>query len=306
LHSASRSRLRLLGMPEMLVRRLERGGASQRTYPVVARASGVVTRIGARPGAQVSLGQSIVTIQGVSQVLVIADVPEASLAGVHRGQPAEITFAAYPGEVRKGVVDYLFPSLNAETRTARVRITLSNPGVGLKAGMFANVTLQGTGGMAVVVPSEAVIDTGRRRLVIVRRNGTFAPAEVTIGRDAGDYTQILTGVRPGEVVVVSGQFLIDSEASLPGVIARLSAKPPPAPQLATTRGMVLSVDAVTNQVTIQHQAVPQLGWPQRTMTFKVAQPAMLRGLSRGQRVKFAFSTQPEGNSYVIRSIRMGS
>ena len=167
LRSAARSRLLLLGAPAGLGARLERGGAPQRTYPVGARTSGVVTAMGGRPGAQVRPGQSIVTVQGTGQVLVIADVPEAAMGNVHVGEPAEITFPAYAGEVRQGRVDYIFPSLNAQSRTAQVRITLPNPGGRLKQGMFANVTLQGAGGMALVVPSEAVIDTGRRTVVIV-------------------------------------------------------------------------------------------------------------------------------------------
>ncbi|MES2136347.1 MAG: efflux RND transporter periplasmic adaptor subunit [Pseudomonadota bacterium] len=225
LRSAARRRLLLLGAPSSLVARLDRGGAPQRTYAVAARRSGVVTAIGARPGAQVSLGQSIVTIQGLGQVLVIADVPEASLGTVHVGQPAEITFPAYPGDIRRGVVDYIFPTLNAQSRTAQVRITLPNPGARLKQGMFANVTLRGTGGTATAVPSEAVIDTGRRQVVIVKRNGSFIPQEVKTGRDFDQWTEILAGLQPGQEVVASGQFLIDSEASLQGFLSRLSIQP---------------------------------------------------------------------------------
>jgi Cu(I)/Ag(I) efflux system membrane fusion protein len=223
LRQAARNRLRLLGAPQSLVRRLEHGGAPQRTYPVVTRTSGVVTQIGARPGAQVSLGQSIVTIQGLSRVLIIADVPEASLASIHVGQPAQITLPAYPTETRSGIVDYIFPSLNTPSRTARVRITIPNPGLQLKQGMFANVALRGTGGMAIVVPSEAVIDTGRRQVVVVKRGGNFVAQEVKIGRDYDQWTEVLAGLQPGEQVVASGQFLIDSEASLQGMISRLEA-----------------------------------------------------------------------------------
>ena len=226
LRSAARSRLLLLGAPTSLVAHLDRGGAPQRTYPVIARRSGVVTTIGARPGAQVGLGQSIVTIQGLGQVLAIADVPEASLGGVRVGQPAEISFPAYPGDIRRGVVDYIFPSLNSQSRTARVRITLPNPGGRLRQGMFANVSLQGTGRTALVVPSEAVIDTGRRQIVIVRRKGGFIPQEVTTGRDMDQWTEIVAGLSPGEEVVASGQFLIDSEASLQGFLSRLQPNPP--------------------------------------------------------------------------------
>ena len=221
LRSAARRRLLLLGAPSSLVARLDRGGSPQRTYPVVARASGVVTTIGARPGAQVTPGQSIVTIQGLGQMLVIADVPEASLGTVRAGQPAEISFPAYPGDIRRGVVDYIFPSLNAQSRTAQVRLTLPNPGGRLKQGMFANVTLQGTGGMALVVPSEAVIDTGRRQVVVVKRGGSFIPQEVKAGRDVDQWTEIVAGLQAGDDVVASGQFLIDSEASLQGFLSRL-------------------------------------------------------------------------------------
>ncbi|WP_341633386.1 efflux RND transporter periplasmic adaptor subunit [Sphingomonas agri] len=226
LRQAARSRLLLLGAPASLVARLDHGGAPQRTYPVFAHTSGVVTAIGARPGAQVSPGQSIVTIQGLGQVLVIADVPEASLGSIRVGQPAEITFPAYPGDTRRGVVDYIFPSLTAQSRTAQVRITLPNPGGRLKQGMFANVNMQGAGGIATVVPSEALIDTGRRQVVIVKRSGRFIPQEVRVGRDSDQWTEIVAGLRPGEDVVASGQFLIDSEASLQGFLSRLQAGQP--------------------------------------------------------------------------------
>lgn len=222
LRAAARNRLRLLGLPAGAIQRLDRGGAPQRTYTVFASASGVVSRIGARPGAQVTPGQSIVTISGLSRVLVVAQVPEASLGTIRAGMPVRITFAAYPGEPREGRIDYIYPGLDPEARTARVRITLDNPGQRLRQGMFANVAIVGTSGTALSVPSEAVIDTGRRKIVIVRRNGRFLPLEVVTGRDAGEWTQVLSGLAQGDEVVASGQFLIDSEASISGVTARLN------------------------------------------------------------------------------------
>jgi Cu(I)/Ag(I) efflux system membrane fusion protein len=302
LRAAARSRLTLLGLPEAAVRRLERGGAPQRTYPVVARTSGVVTRIGVRPGAQVTPGQSIVTIQGLGQVLVVADVPEASLGDVHVGQPAEISFPAYAGEVRRGVVDYIYPSFNAQTRTARLRITLPNPGLRLKQGMFANLTLQATGGIAIVVPSEAVIDTGRRQVVITKRNGTFTPQEVRIGRDSGEWTEIISGLQPSEQVVVSGQFLIDSEASLQGVLSRLQNSPAAAPKVANSRGIIAAVDGANGTVTISHEAIPAMNWPAMTMTFKLAQPSMARGLRKGLRVQFSVQTEAQGGTFIVQRI----
>lgn len=305
LRSAARSRLTLLGLPDAQIRRLEGGGAPQRTYPVFAPTSGVVTRIGARPGAQVQLGQSIVTIADLSRIWVIAEVPEASLGNIRQGLPAEIRFPAYPEDVREGVIDYVFPALDPEARTARVRITLANPGGRLLEGMFANITIQGTGGMALVVPSEAVIDTGRRRVVIVRRDSGFVPFEVRTGREAGEWTQILEGIDVGDEVVTSGQFLIDSEASLSGIIERLSATSAataPNPEMASATGRIRAINTPQDTVSIQHGPVPAMDWPPMTMNFGIREPNQLRGLSTGDRVQFHFRQRQEGDRYVIEHI----
>lgn len=305
LRSASRARLSLLGMPEAQIRRLESGDAPQRTFPVYAPTSGVVTRIGARPGAQVSLGQSIVTIAGLSRVWVIAEVPEAALGDVRTGLPAEIRFPAYPEVTREGVIDYVYPSLDPEARTARVRITLANPGGRLLEGMFANITIQGTGGMALTVPSEAVIDTGRRVVVIVRRDGGFVPVEVRIGRETGEWTEILEGIEIGDEVVASGQFLIDSEASLSGVIERLERSPPQAAtedDTAAARGIVRSIDGEARTVTIEHGPVPEMNWPPMTMAFGLRSERQLRDIRPGNRVEFSFAREREGDRHMLERI----
>jgi Cu(I)/Ag(I) efflux system membrane fusion protein len=305
LRQAARQRLLLLGLPAGMIAQLERGGAPQRTYPVFAPTSGIVTRIGARPGAQVTPGQSILTIAGLARVWVIAEIPEASLGDASVGLPVEMTFPAYPGETREGAIDYVYPSLDVEARTARARITLANPGLRLKEGMFANVTIMGTGGMALAVPSEAVIDTGRRKVVLTRRNGAFVPVEVRTGREAGELTQIIAGLDPGAEVVVSGQFLIDSEASLSGVMERLNANAPAqggAPRLPVATGTIRSMDPGQGRVTIAHGPVPMMNWPPMTMTFVVRDPAMLRGLARGARVEFAIQPRRQGDAFVIERI----
>ena len=305
LREAARNRLRLLGLPAGAIQRLSRGGAPQRTYPVFAPVSGIVRDIGARPGAQVTPGQSIVTLADLSRVLVIAQIPEVSLGNVGVGRPAEVTFPAYPGETFEGRVDYIFPTLDPESRTARARITLANPRLRLKEGMFANVRILGTGGMALVVPTEAVIDTGRRKVVLVRRDDAFVPFEVVTGREAEEMTQIVEGLEPGAEVVVSGQFLIDSEASLSGVVQRLNANAPPAGEgegLAVATGVIRTMNTDEGTVTIAHGPVPMMNWPPMTMTFRVARPAMLRGFTLGARVEFSF--RKEGDAFVITSIRM--
>ena len=306
LRQAARRRLSLLGLPEGAIQRLDRGGAPQRTYAVFAPASGVVSKIGAREGAQVTPGQSIVTIAGLSRVLVIAEVPEASLGDIRVGLPVRVSFNALPGQVREGRIDYIFPSLDPQSRTARVRVTLDNPGGRLRQGMFANVQIMGTGGTALVVPSEAVIDTGRRKIVVVKRNETFIPAEVQAGRDAGEWTQILSGLSRGEEVVASGQFLIDSEASIAGVMARLNRDAPggreAAEHPAQVQGKIVTMDTRRGQITVDHGPIPAMNWPAMTMAFHVKDPSVLRGFKRGDQVALTINPKPHGNAYMIERI----
>lgn len=230
LKQAARRRLGLLGLPEGAIRSLERNGRPQRSYAVFAPRSGIVTAIGARPGAQVEPGQSIVTLADMSQIWVVAEVPEAAMGQVQVGQPATIDFPAYAGEPRQGRIDYIFPTLDPESRTGRVRVTLANPGLKLKIGMYAQLSIAGTPTGGLIVPAEAVISTGKRNVVIVQRSGGFIPVEVEPGRTVGDMTEIRRGLASNDIVVVSGQFLIDSEASLAGLIERLRRTPPPPPK----------------------------------------------------------------------------
>ncbi len=325
LQRATRQRLTLLGLPEGAIRNLDRGGKPQRTYGVFAPRSGVVTEIGARPGARVEVGQSILTLADLSQILVVAEVPEVSLGQVKVGQPVQITFPSYPGEVKQGRVDYIFPTLDPEAHTVRVRVVLPNSDGRLKIGMFANLTIMGSATSALVVPSEAVISTGRRNVVIVQRNGGFIPVEVQLGRTVGEKTEIQRGLAQNDVVVVSGQFLIDSEASLAGLIERLSrgqpagtqgAMPanmpmnmpmpsgaaqqkPAASDLIEGTGTIKSLDTAGSSVTLAHGPLPALGWPAMTMTFPVENAALLRGHKAGERVRFGFKKPDAGKTPVI-------
>jgi Cu(I)/Ag(I) efflux system membrane fusion protein len=236
----------------------------------------------------------------------VAEVPEASLGDIHVGLPVKISFPAYPGEVREGRIDYIYPKLDPQSRTARVRITLDNPRGRLREGMFANIQIQGTGATALVVPSEAVIDTGRRTIVVVRRNGTFVPVEVETGRDAGEWKKILSGKEKGAEVVAAGQLLMDSEASLSGVMTRLNngnrGGQTAAARPAQATGKLVTMDTRAGKVTIAHGPIAAMDWPAMTMTFTLRDPAMLRGLKRGDQIAFAVGKQPQGGAYVIERI----
>jgi Cu(I)/Ag(I) efflux system membrane fusion protein len=184
--------------------------------------AGVVTELLVREGASVAAGTPIVNLADLSRVWVIAAVPEAQGAWLKAGQSAVVTLAS-PGAVPiEGRVDYLYPELSAETRTTRVRILVQNDSLALRPGMSARVTIRGESRTALVVPSEALIRSGERTAVILADGeGQFRPVAVTAGLEQGEQTEITSGLKAGERVVVSGQFLIDSEANLRGALDRL-------------------------------------------------------------------------------------
>jgi len=225
LADAARQRLSLLGVPAAEISRVERDGKPSARVTLTAPQSGIVWEIGARDGMAVTPGTTLFKLAGIGTVWVTADVPEAQAGLVRIGTPVEARAAAYPDRVFKGSVNALLPEVNAQTRTVRARIQLANPGGALKPGMFATVGFGGAPSKSLVlVPSEAVISTGRRTVVIVDDGqGHFTPVVVEVGREAGDVTEIRSGLAAGQRIVVSGQFLVDSEASLKAALARIAA-----------------------------------------------------------------------------------
>jgi Cu(I)/Ag(I) efflux system membrane fusion protein len=224
---AARNRLLLLGMSEEQVQAVDREGKPITRITLASPIDGVVAELGAREGMSTMAGAMLFRINGISTVWVNIDVPEAQAAAVRPGATLAASVPAYPGETFKGRVAAVLPEVNATTRTLKARVELANPGGKLKPGMFANVKIDPAGEKkdAVLVPSEAVIVTGERSVVIVDRGeGRFEPVNVKIGAEEGGRTEILEGLAGGERVVASGQFLIDSEASLAASVKRLEAE----------------------------------------------------------------------------------
>ena len=218
---ASRQRLALLGMPPGMIAAVERTGRVRNSTTIIAPGGGVIRTLGVRSGMTVSAGQTLAEVSGLGTVWLNASVPQSQGAQVHIGAPARLSFAAFPGETINGRVTAILPEAEGPSRTLSVRIELANRGGRLRPGMFAQVTLGGEAHSALLVPSESVIRTGERNLVMLAGpNGRYSPAEVRIGGDANGQTEILAGLSEGEKIVASGQFLIDSEASLSGVAAR--------------------------------------------------------------------------------------
>jgi len=316
LADAARNRLALLGMPATEIARVEREGRASARVTVTAPQSGIVWEIGARDGMAVMPGTTLFKLAGIGTVWVTADVPEAQAALVIPGAPVEARAAAYPDRAFKGTVGTLLPEVNAQTRTVRARIVLANAGGALKPGMFATVKFGSAANKPLVlVPTEAVISTGTRTVVVVDGgDGRFVPVEVVVGREAGDVTEIRKGLVVGQRIVVSGQFLIDSEASLKGALARISsggdmvaqagaadphaghAMPTPAaPAKPATHKAEGVVRSVGDEVLIKHGAIPTAGMGAMTMAFKAPKGGVPKDIKEGTAVAFEFVFTPQGD-----------
>lgn len=306
---AARQRLLLLGMPAVTIASVERSGRSHNVVTIATPAGGVIKTLGVRSGMTVTPGQTLAEVNGLGTVWLNAAVPEAVAGPLRPGQPVQATLAAFPGESISGRVAVILPETQVDSRTLTVRIELPNRGGRLKPGMFATVSFGGSAEPALLVPLEALIRTGKRTLVMLALGkGRYRPAEVQTGRESGDDTEILAGLSEGEKVIASGQFLIDSEASLSGVEARpiggaMIAAPAakPAAALYETTGKIEQITA--NSVTLSHEPVPAIGWPAMTMTFSLPDPAIARGLKIGDRVRFGFD-QPSAGPTARRMIKV--
>ncbi len=296
---AARDRLLLLGMPANQIGAAERTGRVRNTVSISAPAGGVIKTLGVRAGMTVAPGQTLAEINGLATLWLNAALPEAMAGWVRIGGRVDASFAAFPGEHFIGKVAAILPETDSASRTLTLRVELPNRGYRLKPGMFATVALGGTPRETLLVPSEAVIRTGRRTLVMVAgKEGRFQPAEVRTGREGQGSTEILAGLTEGERIVASGQFLIDSEASLAGVRARPiadGAKPSPSSPRAVSYETAGRVEAIERDgITFSHDPVPAIGWPAMTMKFRVIDPSLARGLKRGDRVRFTFDRPREG------------
>lgn len=225
IRDAARQRLRVLDVPEAAIRAIE---SERRTAPVttiVAPAGGVVADLGIREGASFVPGAALFRINGLDTVWVNAAIPEAQVSLVFPGSSVEARATAWPGDSFRGRVAALLPDVDPQTRTLTVRLEVDNPEGRLAPGMFVALEFAGeVQAPQIVVPSEAIIVTGERKVVIVARpDGGFDLAEVTTGIESESRTAVLAGLTEGQSVVVSGQFLIDSEASLKSALTRLDA-----------------------------------------------------------------------------------
>ena len=216
---ASRQRLQLLGMPESVIAQVAK---TRKVRPVLTLATpiaGELQSLDVRAGMSVSAGMSLARINGLGSVWLDSAIPEAQAASVQVGAPVSVALSAYPGQTLAGRVVAVLPSVDPQNRTLTVRSQLPNPDGKLRPGMFASVRLADPDPTpSLLVPSEAVIRTGKRTLVMLARDeGRYQPREIRIGRESAGRVEVLDGLGEGQKVVTSGQFLLDSEASLQGI-----------------------------------------------------------------------------------------
>jgi Cu(I)/Ag(I) efflux system membrane fusion protein len=213
--ASTRERLQLWDVSNAQMATLERRGKAEPVLTVYAPSSGIIMKREALPGKYVEPGTTLYEVADLSRVWISADIYESEVAAVTVNQPVSVAFAAYPGEMFLGTISYVYPTLNTEARTVRVRVELSNPGLKLKPGMFGTVILQTDATKRLIVPKEAVLDTGLRQLVFLDRGeGAYAPYPVKLGRRSQDSVEVLEGIKEGDQVVTSANFLLDAESKL--------------------------------------------------------------------------------------------
>jgi RND family efflux transporter MFP subunit len=232
---ATMERLKQWGVPEKEIARLQATGQVQQELEVDSPISGYITERNAFPSVAVQPDMRLYTIADLSTVWVQAQASQSDLGRIKIGAPASLTLDTFPGRTFGGRVDFIYPQIEADTRTAKVRVVFSNPGLQLKPGMFVNVTLKVPMGEQLVIPATGVLQSGIRELAFVYRSDSYLePREVQLGTRIGDDFVVLKGLKAGEQIVTSANFLIDSESQLQ---AALGSFVPPPPGAGTASAM---------------------------------------------------------------------
>ena len=306
LADGARQRMRLAGMSDEQIEWVVATGTLQPRITIVAPIGGVVTELAVREGMTVAMGAPLYRINGLGSVWINAELPESAAARVRAGTPVEVRTASQPGTVYKGRVGALLPEVNAQTRTIKARIEVANPGGQLVPGIYASVEFVPAGAPEMtVVPSEAVIVTGKRAVVFVAEgDGKFRPVGVEVGTESGGMTEIRKGIEAGQKVVVSGQFLIDSDASLKGTTTRLSepASAVPAAPAAITgehRGEGRVEKIAPDEIMLSHDPIPSLKWGAMTMGFVPPAAGWPGSIKAGDRVAFTFRPKGVGEFEIV-------
>jgi Cu(I)/Ag(I) efflux system membrane fusion protein len=307
---ASKERLIALGISGRQIERLRKTRKVEQYVQVYAPQDGIIDELNVREGMFVKPSVEVMSLADLSSVWLLAEVFEKQADWIKQGQVADVKLSYLPGRTWEGKVEYIYPSLNPKTRTLKVRLRFDNQDESLKPNMFASVTIYaGPKAEIIVIPREAVIRTGNQeRVILAMGDGHFQPRKVVAGIESGDWVEISHGLDEGDVVVTSGQFLIDSEASLKASLQRMQAGDDSGmdstmemdSSAITGSGVLREVLVDENKVNMTHDPIPALNWPDMTMYFKVKPEVKLDKFKPDDKVMFELEEGEDG--YVIKSM----
>ncbi len=310
LKRASRERLESLGMSKDQISEVSKRRRAFQRIRILASQDGIVDGLNVREGMYVKPATEVMTLADLSSIWLLVDVFERQSEWVAVGQPADVRLNYLPGKAWEGKVEFVYPTIDPKTRTLQVRLRFDNPDEALKPDMYANVHIYAGPKEGVLsIPREALINTGEeQRVVLALGDGQFRAVNVVAGMESGDRVEILKGLNDGDTVVTSGQFLLDSEASLRASFTRMDPtdstdQDQAADEPAMGMGTVNEVFADERRINISHSAIEALGWPEMTMDFKLDDNASLDGIESGARVHFTLVRDANGN-YLIDSIQL--
>jgi len=303
LTAAARRRLELQFMPEEIIRSVEQSGQPQTRVLITAPRAGFINKLSVSEGMQVSASQPLFELASLDPLWVVVNYPASQASLLAVGSKVKMQSDSWPGVNFSGQVSELLPTLDANSRTLQARIELANPQQQLKPGMYLQVQLasQQESAPQLAIPQEALIQTGaENRVLLSDGNGHFTPVKVIAGEPQDGWVAIKQGLQAGQQVVTSGQFLIDSEASLRSALPQMAgdmSSSPTTPAASNTalhhsQGRVEAIDGKT--ITLSHQAVPEINWPAMTMSFMLPASGLPAGIKVGSQVNFAFSLDDSG------------
>ena len=304
---ASKSRLMSLGLDEAQAKRIRERGKVDQRVKVLADADGVVIDLMARPGMFIKPATEVLSIGSLDTVWILAEVFERQSYLVETGQAATVKFNAMPGKQWQSEVDYIYPELNASSRTLLLRLSIQNKDHLLKPNMFANINIQSRNAeKSLNIPRQALIKgSNHQRVVKALGEGRFKSVFVKAGFEGLDQTslepmvQILEGLEESDRVVISAQFLIDSESNIDAELLRMESEADVKHQIddstVMATGIINSVMAGHSMLNINHEPVLEWGWPDMTMNFDVEPSLDLSQLNRGEKISFAIKKYEDGS-----------
>ncbi|MFC0118417.1 efflux RND transporter periplasmic adaptor subunit [Pseudoalteromonas xiamenensis] len=301
--NASKARLQALQLSPSFIEKLAVERKVKQSITFYTPQSGVIDGLQVREGFYVKPGTTLMSIGQLDTVWVEAEVFERDAAKIHLEQPVTMTLDYLPGRSWEGKVNYIYPTVEAKTRTLRVRLKFANPDLALKPNMFAAVQIHTSSTQQhLIVPKEAVIRTGSQdRVVLAKGDGRFKSIEVQLGLWGKTHVEILNGLVEGDEIVTSAQFLIDSESSKTSDFKRMEGSA----NALWIEGEIRQLDTENRIATIKHDAVPDWGWPDMTMDFNLDEGVDINQLAVGQSLHFEATKQQDGSLSVTGIHVMG-